>query len=136
MLMLPYGRDIRNPIRDDDVLDSRELSFVTGILNSYNVELERLAADVYKRPVISASDTKRTLDTNTAFPNYVGESILIGGVVYTAEPVRGNFFSLDYYTLTPRGNALLANAFIRAINRSYRSNISNIDVNALPSTAQ
>jgi hypothetical protein len=135
-LMLPYGRDIRNPVRDEDVLDSRELSFAAGILNNYNTELERLATEVYKQPVISASDTKRTLDTNIAFPNYVGESISVAGVVYSAEPVRGNFFSLDYYSLTPRGNALLANAFITAINRAYKANIPAIDANSLPTAAQ
>jgi hypothetical protein len=50
--------------------------------------------------------------------------------------VRGNFFSLDYYSLTPRGNDLLANTFIAAINKAYRSNIPAIDVNSLPTTAQ
>ena len=60
----------------------------------------------------------------------------MGGVIYTSEPVRGNVFSLDYYSLTPRGNALLANAFITAINKAYKANLPVVDVNILPSTAQ
>lgn len=135
-MMLPYGRNIRNPVRDADVLDKRELSFVTTALNNHNRELERLAKDVYKLPTIGTGATQNTLDTNNAFPNFVGESISVSGVTYSSELVRGNFFSLDYYTLTPRGNALLANSFIAAINRGYRANIPFIDVNSLPTTAQ
>ena len=135
-MMLPYGRDSRNPIRDADVLDSDELSRANNVLNIYNNELDRLATVVYKLPVINASAIQSTLDSNAAFPNYIGESISVGGVIYSAEPVRGNFFSLDYYSLTPRGNALLANVFISAINRAYRANIPAIDVNSLPTTAQ
>ena len=50
--------------------------------------------------------------------------------------MRGNFFSLDYYSLTPRGNGLLANAFITAFNKAYRTNLSVIDVNSLPTTTR
>ena len=135
-MQLPYGRDIRNPLRDRDVLDKDELSRATSVLNSYNNELDRLATQVYKMPVINTTSGQSTLDTNIAFPNFVGESISIAGVVYSAEPVRGNFFSLDYYSLTPRGNALLTNAFISAINRAYRANIPAIDANSLPTVAQ
>ena len=134
--MLPYGRNIRNPVRDADVLDKRELSFITTALNNHNRELQRLARDVYKLPIINSSVNPNILETNDAFPNFVGESISVSGVSYSGEPVRGNFFSLDNYTLTPRGNALLANAFVSAINRGYRASLPFIDVNSLPTTAQ
>ena len=135
-MQLPYGRDSRNPLRNADVLDGDEYNRINGILTSYNNELERLATDVYKLPVLNPATTKHTLDTNASFPSNVGESFSISGVEYSSELVRGNFFSLDYYTLTPRGNALLANAFIGAINRGYKANIPSIDANALPTTAQ
>ena len=57
-------------------------------------------------------------------------------MVYSSELVRGYVFSLDYYTLTPRGNALVANTFISAINKAYLANIPVVDVNSLPTTAQ
>ncbi|MDO7847058.1 hypothetical protein Q5H92_11865 [Hymenobacter sp. M29] len=135
-MMLPYGRDVRNPIRDADVMDFDEMNRVNSVLNSYNTELDRLASVVYKMPIIDASKKSSTLDLNGAMPSYVGEAISVGGVLYSAEPVRGNFFSLDYYTPTPRGNALIANAFISAINKAYQANIPAIDVNSLPSVAQ
>ncbi|MBF9238223.1 hypothetical protein I2I05_12535 [Hymenobacter sp. BT683] len=135
-LMLPYGRDIRNPLRDADVLDKDELSRVSVVLNSYNNELDRLATDVYKMPVITPAKKQSTLDLDVLLFNPVAGSVSLAGVVYTAEPVRGNFFSLDYYSLTPRGNALLANAFISAFNKAYRANIPAIDANSLPTSAQ
>lgn len=132
-LMLPYGRDARNPLRDADVLDGTdEVSRVNGVINSYNNELERLASRVYKLPAIDGTTKQSTLDLNVVLFNQVAESIAIGGVVYTPEPFRGNVFSLDYYTLTPRGNGLLANAFITAFNKAYRANIPGVSVNNLP----
>ena len=133
--MLPYGRNIRTPLRDADVLDKDELGRITGVLNTYNNYLE-VQAGLYKLPVITAAGSERTLDLNVALFNQVAGVISVGGVQYSSEPVRGNFFSLDYYSLTPRGNGLLANAFITAFNKAYRANLSGIDVNSLPATAR
>ena len=133
-LQLPYGRDIRNPVRDADVLDKNELAMSNRVVTDHNRFLEEQLAVLYKMPV--ALDNKRTLDSNAAFPSFVGESILVNGVTYSGEPVRGNFFSLDNYSLTPRGNALLANVFILALNTAYRANIPAIEANKLPTSAQ
>ena len=136
-LMLPYGRDSRNPVRDADVLDkSQELDRINGVRNSYNTELERLAGTVYKLPILTPSGSLSTLDPDVLLFNQVATIISVAGVQYSPELVRGNFFSLDYYTLTPRGNGLLANAIIAALNRAYRTQIPAIDVNRLPATAQ
>ncbi|OGX82353.1 hypothetical protein [Hymenobacter glacialis] len=135
-LMLPYGLDSRNPLRDADVLDESELTFVSFVLNGYNNELETLARDVYKMPVITPDGNQRALNLDVVLFDQVAGLISVGGVVYSPELVRGNFFSLDYYTLTPRGNGLLANAFITAINKAYRANIPAVDVNSLPTVAQ
>ena len=132
-LQLPYGRDIRNPVRDADVVDKTELARINLAVNGHNTDLEA-AALLYKLPI--GLNGTRTLDSNAAFPNFVGETILVNGVTYSAEPVRGNFYSLDYYSLTPRGNVLLANAFILAINSAYRANIPAIDANKPPTSVQ
>lgn len=131
--MLPYGRNIRNPLRDADVLDKDELGRISGVLNNYNTYLETLAAS-YKLPIITG--IQRTLDLDVALFDQVAGVISVGGVQYSSEPVRGNFYSLDYYTLTPRGNALLANTFITAFNKAYRANLPVVDVNSLPTTAR
>jgi len=41
--------------------------------------------------------------------------------------VAGGAFSLDGVHLTPLGNALLANSFIKAINSKYGSTIPQVD---------
>lgn len=142
-LMLPYGRSIRNPVRDADVLDkSREFDKIDGVRKSYNKEFNDLASTVYKLPVLTPAPTASTLDTDVLLfnqvvgNNLVPGTIAVAGVQYSPELVRGNFFSLDYYTLTPRGNGLLANTIIAALNRVYRTQIPAIDVNRLPATAQ
>ncbi|WP_426059568.1 hypothetical protein [Hymenobacter sp. B1770] len=43
---------------------------------------------------------------------------------------------MDYYSLTPRGNSLLANTFIAAFNKAYRANVPALDVNSLPTAAR
>ena len=139
-LLLPYGRDIRNPVRNADVLDVDEVARIKDVIDKYNsgttsgLGLDELAKS-YNLPVVDAATGRRTLDLGFLFSNVAG-AISVGGVVYSAEPVRGNFFSLDYYSLTPRGNGLLANAFIAAINKAYRATIPSVEVNSLPTTAQ
>ncbi|MBF9220028.1 hypothetical protein [Hymenobacter ruricola] len=144
-LMLPYGRDSRNPIVNADVLDdTSEIVYITAAINDYNnavfvnsttvLGLSGLAK-AYGLPIIDPAQNSYLLDAGFLFNN-VANSISVGGVVYSAEPVRGNFFSTDFYSLTPRGNGLLANAFISAINRAYRSNIPSLDVNDLPTTTE
>ena len=136
-VMLPYGRDIRNPLRDADVLDNAlEVPRINTVVNGYNSALEDLATTVYKLPIITAAGTQRTLDLDVTLFNQVANVISVAGVTYSSEPVRGNVFSLDYYTLTPRGNGLLANAFILAINKTYQANIPFVDVNTLPTVAR
>ena len=145
MMSLPYGRDIRNPMVDSDVLDKDEFSRVNGVVDNYNrsrnttpatgLSLVELA-NSYRLPIVNTSN-EATLRVDDAlfFPLSAG-GYAVGGVVYTSEPVRGNVFSLDYYSLTPRGNGLLANAFIAAINKAYKANIPVVEVNSLPDTAQ
>jgi hypothetical protein len=148
-VMLPYGRNIRNPVRNADVLDAEiEMTLLVAAVNNYNNAdptsnpsaviipgLEYLAK-TYNMPVISSSTSERTLNVNNVLFGQVNDLISVAGVQYSPEPVRGNFFSPDYYSLTPRGNGLLANAFISAINRAYRTNLPAIDVNTLPTSAQ
>ncbi|WP_201983085.1 hypothetical protein [Hymenobacter rubidus] len=134
--MLPYGRHALNPLRNADVLENAtEMVRITGAINSYNNALNDLALK-YKVAIVDPNSGSRTVSLDDVLFNQVAGVIFVNGVQYSSEPVRGNFYSLDYYTLTPRGNGLLANAFITAINRAYKANIPAIDVNKLPATAQ
>ena len=118
----PYGLDPLNPLRNADVLDFTEFNNLTTSLTAYNEQLKAVA-EIYKLA---------TVELGSEFFAPVAERLAVGGVVYSAEPVRGKVFSLDGYSLTPRGNALLANGFVRAINRHYGATLPLLDVNSLP----
>lgn len=132
---LPSGRTIRvryglsklHPIARQDVFDANEFNKAYSPLNLLNEELKRLASKVYHIPVVN-------LEEELFFQ--VNTRIAVNGVEYSAAPVRGNFYSLDLYSLTPRGNALLANVFIKAINKNYQANIPFVDPNTQPTTAR
>ena len=49
------------------------------------------------------------------------------GVTLSAKFVSGGAFSLDGIHLNPRGNALLANEFIKAINKKFSAKIPLIN---------
>ena len=52
------------------------------------------------------------------------------GVRYTSKFVTGGTFSLDGVHLTGRGYALIANEFMKEINKKYNSNLPMVNVNS------
>lgn len=124
--MLPYGLSKRNPIINRDVLDANEYLRANSPLTNLNTSLETYAR-TNKLPLLRLQDE--------LFDQVAGQ-ISVNGVVYSADPIRGNFYSLDLFSLTPRGNALMANTFIRLINTTYQANIPQVDPNNLPVTSR
>jgi len=131
-----YGRSPLAPLVGADVVETQEYLLANNArLTAYNNNLEALAKNTYRMPAIDASSSQYSVRLEEDLFSQVSNQIAVNGVPYTTEPVRGNFFSLDYYSLTPRGNALLANVIIKAINQAYRSSIPYVTVNDLPTTA-
>ncbi|MBC6696658.1 hypothetical protein [Hymenobacter sp. BT190] len=121
----PYGSR-QNPVTGADVLDYLEVARISQVAEDFRTGMLGLANTTFRLPL---------LDTNDALFSQVAGNINVNGVNYTPELVRGNFYSLDRITLTPRGNALLANLFLRKINESYNTSIPLINVNNLPTQA-
>ena len=62
------------------------------------------------------------VDANAKMKELSSQSgIQYNGVKYTATFVTGGAFSLDGVHLTGRGYAVIANEFIKAINKTYKS---------------
>lgn len=136
-LQLPYGRDERNPLVDADVLDADELGPVEALIADHNTYLSTLTITKYRLPSTERTNkTATTLNVSDAVFGPVTKGLSIGGVQYSAVPGSGGIFSADLYSFTPRGNGLLTNAFINALNVAYGANIPFIDINSLPTTAQ
>ncbi|MCX2473706.1 SGNH/GDSL hydrolase family protein [Pedobacter sp. MC2016-05] len=114
---IPYGLDPRNPIANNWVLDKDEIIRVKDYVNSYNSTIKSLA----NSKGLAVADTYTYL-------NMVKAGIPIQGININSAFITGGAFSLDGVHLTPRGNAVIANLFIDAINSKYNSTIPSIDI--------
>lgn len=109
------------PIPDRFVLTSAEITQIDAAITGYNQVLENLAT----------STESAYVDINTFF-NKAKTGIVYNGIAMNAQFVSGGIFSLDGINLTPRGNALLANEIIGAINAKYGSRIPKLDAGHYP----
>lgn len=98
-------------------LGADQLERIENATNSYNTKIKATA---------EAHDLA-FVDINGFFTNIANRGINVNGRQITTEFVTGGAFSLDGIHLTPMGNVLLANEFIKAINRNYNAFIPEVD---------
>ncbi|MDR2206438.1 MAG: G-D-S-L family lipolytic protein [Flavobacteriaceae bacterium] len=114
-----YGASF--PIGDQYSLTSDEVDNIATAVASYNSAIAGLAVE-YELAFV---------DANKKMVELGGQSgIQWSGVTYTASFITGGTFSLDGVHLTGRGYAIIANEFIKAINKTYRSNLPQVNPNA------
>ena len=96
-----------------------------------------MRAELYERNknVASAIDDydqaikNKTSDVN-AFYKSMQAGIIFNNVTYSPKYISGGAFSLDGINLNAKGNALVANECIKAINLKFGSQIPLADVNS------
>jgi len=110
-----------NPIPDRYSLTLSEIDSIENAISNYNMVLKNIAA----------SKGLAFVDVNSFFAK-VKTGYMYNGVMINASFVSGGFYSLDGLNLTARGNALLANEFIKAINSTYQSSIPEVDAMKYP----
>ena len=106
------------PLADQWVLTPEEQATVETALNSYNQTIAGLAA-AYDLAFVDANALLNQLKTD-------GFQQADGSVV-DATFATGGGFSLDGVHPAPRGYAIIANAFIGAINTKYNSNLPGVN---------
>jgi len=116
----PYGLDPRNPIETQYVLDANEIALVRDYVNSYNTTI-KLAA---------AASNLAVFDAFTFLNNVKANGLVVNGISLNSGYVSGGIFSLDGVHLTPRGYAIVADEYIKAINSQYGAAIPLADVSA------
>jgi len=116
-----FGLSPRNPWPTSLILDASEVSAANAAVESYNSTI-RSAADARGLAFVDANALLRQLQTG----------LLYNGVGVNAAFITGGLFSLDGVHLTPKGYAIAANEFIRAINAKYSSTVPQVDVNNYP----
>jgi hypothetical protein len=111
------------PFRDEFVLTSTELTEIRNATNSYNTIL------------LSKANQKGLAYVDVhAWMDKIKSGVVYNGVSCSLKFVSGGVVSLDGIHFTPKGNALLANEFLKAINNKYMANVPLIDANKYRST--
>jgi len=111
--MLPYGLTPYSPIDNQYVLDANEVALTRNAVQSYNATIKSIAAQ----------KGLALFDAYTFLNNLKLNGLEIDGLSLNASYISGGVFSLDGVHLTPRGYAIVANEFIKAINSQYGSSI-------------
>lgn len=114
---LAAGLGSQTPIPDQYVLTASELQEIKTATENFNQKIKAVA---------QANDLA-FVDVNSFLSKLDEQGIVINGRAITTEFVTGGAFSLDGIHLTPVGNVLLANEFIKAINKTYDAEIPQVD---------
>jgi hypothetical protein len=104
------------PFRNEFVLTTDELATIQLRIDAFNAVI-RQKATTYGFAIVETGDFYDKLTTGFTY----------NGATLSATFVSGGAFSLDGIHLNPRGNALLANEFIKAINKKFSANIPLIN---------
>jgi len=112
----PFGVHPKNPIPDVFVLNSNETAQARNAVANFNQIIK------------SAAESKGLayVDANSFLKN-ITKGAYYDAISTSASFLSGGAFSLDGVHLTPRGNALAANEFIKAINSKYGTKITVIN---------
>lgn len=105
------------PFRDEHVLTEAEIDELKTAVEGYNATIKTLATE-FNVGLVNA---------NGYFNKLAANGISFDGVDFTTTFVSGGVFSLDGIHPTPRGNALIANEFIDAINKKYKANVPHVN---------
>ncbi len=109
------------PIPGKYVLDKSELANIRGRIIAYNAVIRNVAK----------SQGLALADMNQYLPQFES-GMVFDGVKMTTAFVTGGMFSTDGIHLCPRGNAIAANLFIKAINDQYKCAIPQVNITSYP----
>ncbi len=112
---------ITYPLQDKHVLIPTELAEIKTATDAYNVTIKAVA-DAKGLAFVDA----KAIMTQLISANGVSAN----GFTLKATFVTGGAFSLDGVHPSPRGYALIANYFIKAINTKYGSTLKEVDLSA------
>jgi hypothetical protein len=121
-----FGLHPKNPWPDALILDASEITTAKTAVTAYNASISSIAA----------SKRFGLVDINSIY-NQIRTSDATGGTVYdgitfTSTYVTGGLFSLDGIHPTSRGQGIIGNEFIKVINAKWGTNISLVNVSAIP----
>jgi hypothetical protein len=107
------------PLPDRYILLPTEVAEIIAATDGYNATIEAAAAN-NNLALVNAKQIMNNLTSTNG--------ISANGFTLTSTFVTGGAFSLDGIHPSPRGYALIANEFIKAINLKYGSNMKGVDL--------
>ena len=113
-----YINGVSVPLADKWVLSKSEIAEIKAATDAYNETIAAAAAN-NNLAIYDARETMTQLSTKGIYSN---------GYTLTSNYVSGGAFSLDGVHPSPRGYALIANEFIKAINAKYGSNLKGVSL--------
>jgi len=117
---LPYGLTPYTPIDNKYVLDQGEVALTQDYVNAYNATIKSVAS----------SKGLAIFDAYTFLNDIKAHGLVVDGINLSSAYISGGIFSLDGIHLTPRGYAIVANEFIKAINKQYNASIPLANVSS------
>lgn len=112
-----YGLTSQNPLLSKVVLDSAEVAKVQDYIDFYNKQIK----------AIGTAKNLAVFDSYD-FLTKLKDGMTVNGESIDSKFITGKIFSLDGVHLTPKGNALTADQFIKAINDKYHTDIPLVDI--------
>lgn len=110
------------PFRDQLVLTADELTEIRGVIAQYNAAITTIALN-HNLALAKPNELVNKMQTGMVY----------NGVTLSTKFVSGGAFSLDGIHFNPRGNAIITNEFIRALNTKYNAKIPAVNAVNYPS---
>ncbi|MBK6965916.1 MAG: hypothetical protein IPH20_18805 [Bacteroidales bacterium] len=103
------------------------------ILDASEINAVKIATQAFNQTLSNLADSKGLayVDANS-FMAKAKTGLVYDGIKFSVTYVTGGIFSLDGIHLSPRGNAVIANYFIDAINEKYGSGVPHVNVGDYP----
>ncbi|MFN3386874.1 MAG: SGNH/GDSL hydrolase family protein, partial [Candidatus Thermochlorobacter sp.] len=120
----PFALSPQNPLPNQFILDDGEITVARRAIQEFN---EAIREQVGQRGVVGL------VDINSIFNNIVRNGgIEVDGEWLKTDLAIGGLFSMDGVHPSPKAHGIVANEFIRIINREFNANIPLVIVRDLP----
>lgn len=107
------------PIPERYVIDEKEAIGINSAVSGYN---SVIAEEAIVQGIAFA-------DMNSLFKN-LEKGIIFNGVNLSTRYLKNSAFSSDGFYPNQKGYAIMANEFLKAVNRTYSSNLPMVDINS------
>jgi len=132
--MIENGSGWLTPLEEKYYLTENEIENIVGRVSAFNAVLEELAGSFPQQIALVDVNSKIATVAETGRTDAWGEPLTKDVIYFDGVPVGGSLylnsiFSLDGIHFNQRGNAYVANIFIRAFNEKYGGKLKTININ-------